>query len=173
MTMTMIERSRVAKSFEGLEEALLLPAGATIADQYQQTSRCQGPNYRAERSRLWLRSDGDIHRESVGVVASATGGCHVLHETHTALEASNRRTCEQVLNALNATGYPLKKLSCQCSDTNLTLNGRVTRYFYLQMAVQVARRLGGGRKIGLEIEVDDSANNHAGIEIEPNGLDLY
>lgn len=55
------------------------------------------------------------------------------------------------------TGYPMQNVRCQCSDSSVRLTGHVRRYFYLQIAIEVARRFAGGRRIDNEIEVDACA----------------
>ena len=60
---------------------------------------------------------------------------------------------DQVYLALARSGYPLQHVRCRCDDQTLTLSGYVTRYYYMQMAVEVAMALANGRRIGVSIEV--------------------
>ena len=60
---------------------------------------------------------------------------------------------DQVYLALARSGYPLQHVRCWCDDQTLTLSGYVTRYYYMQVAVEVAMALANGRRIGVSIEV--------------------
>ena len=60
---------------------------------------------------------------------------------------------DQVYLALARSGYPLQYVRCWCDDQTLTLSGYVTRYYYIQVAVEVAMALANGRRIGVSIEV--------------------
>jgi len=60
---------------------------------------------------------------------------------------------DQVYLALTQSGYPLQNVRCWCDDETLTLSGFVTRYYYLQVAVEAAMALANGRRIGVSIEV--------------------
>ena len=55
--------------------------------------------------------------------------------------------------ALARSGYPLQHVRCWCDDQTLTLSGFVTRYYYVQVAVEAAMALANGRRIGVSIDV--------------------
>ncbi len=61
---------------------------------------------------------------------------------------------DQVCVALARSGYPLQRVRCWNDDQTLALFGFVTRYFYKQMAVEVAQELANGRRIEVHIEVN-------------------
>ncbi len=55
--------------------------------------------------------------------------------------------------ALTRTGYPLHHVRCWNDEETLTLTGFVTRYFYAQIALEIALRLANGRRIEAHIDV--------------------
>jgi|GEM_PF-3966966 len=79
----------------------------------------------------------------------------VIHQGHSPVESEMMSTPELVSRALDKTGYPLDRIHCHCDQTHLTLSGHVSRYFYLQIAVRVARHFSQGRLIELQVAVDD------------------
>lgn len=50
-------------------------------------------------------------------------------------------------------GYPMHNVRCHCTESLVHLTGHVRRYYYLQTAIEIARRLANGRRIVNEIEV--------------------
>ena len=73
--------------------------------------------------------------------------------------APTREPCvsDLVYLALARSGYPLRNVRCWCDDQTLVLSGYVSRYFYAQQAVEAARRLAGGRRLEVQIEVIPTA----------------
>ncbi len=60
---------------------------------------------------------------------------------------------EDVVRAFLNSGYPLHHVSCHVDDSKLVLHGQVNRYYYLQVAIQIALRMGEGRRIVNNVEV--------------------
>ena len=58
---------------------------------------------------------------------------------------------------LARSGYPLQHVRCWSDGQTLSLSGFVTRYFYAQIAVEIALKLANGRRIEVHIEVIPSA----------------
>lgn len=54
---------------------------------------------------------------------------------------------ESIEFALVKSGYPLQDVHCRCTESRLELTGTVWRYYYLQMTIEIARQLAGGREI--------------------------
>lgn len=71
----------------------------------------------------------------------------------TARIAESNDLSEQVQTALRESGYPLKNIQCTADDFAVYLTGVVHRYFDLQMATAIVRRLKVGRQIELQIQV--------------------
>lgn len=65
-----------------------------------------------------------------------------------------------VLEALEATGYPLRHINCDNIDGCLTLTGSVSRYFYLQIAIETAKRICRSQRIDIRIDVAYGKTSH-------------
>lgn len=59
----------------------------------------------------------------------------------------------EIEEALSTTTYPLGDVRCHVEQNQLILSGRVLRYYYVQLALRMAQRHCGGRKIVNQIEV--------------------
>jgi hypothetical protein len=76
-------------------------------------------------------------------------------------QADSIRDC--ICSALLKSGYPLRNVDCWCDEKTVVLYGRVTRYFYAQVALETAMPLSNGRKIETRIDVVrivESASSH-------------
>jgi len=50
-------------------------------------------------------------------------------------------------------GSPLANVRCLCDDKNLILTGSVSRFDYVQTAIDMARKLAQGRHVDIRIDV--------------------
>ena len=51
-------------------------------------------------------------------------------------------------------GYPKLNVQCYCDEQKLILSGSVKKFYHVQLAIEAARKLAGGRRIDVRIEVD-------------------
>jgi hypothetical protein len=72
--------------------------------------------------------------------------------------------CDRVCTALAQSRYPLREIQCSCDNHSLRLQGRVRRYFHLQMAIEIARLFADGRRIEMQIEIIPPADDHSSAE---------
>ena len=72
--------------------------------------------------------------------------------------SSSTSVSELVHAALARSGYALHHIRCSCDDECVVLYGHASRYFHLQMALQVARLLADGRRIEMQIEIVTTAD---------------
>ncbi len=62
---------------------------------------------------------------------------------------------------LKRAGYPLLNVVCRCDDRTLLLQGSVTRFYLVQIAIEAARIIAKGRKIEVQIEVAPSMTSNS------------
>jgi hypothetical protein len=74
-----------------------------------------------------------------------------MDDSPTNLLAAN--DADLIRAALLNSGYPVHHVDCWCDVDKVTLSGFVTRYYYLQVALETTRRLAGCRHIVNRIEV--------------------
>ncbi|WP_010584047.1 hypothetical protein [Schlesneria paludicola] len=58
-----------------------------------------------------------------------------------------------IQGGLARAGHRLNNVTCTVDATTLCLGGTVHRYFHLQQAIEIARRLAFGRRIDLQVAV--------------------
>jgi hypothetical protein len=96
-----------------------------------------------------------VQRPQVSHSQDVTGQVSALTGQVSAISSeASARSAEGIEFELVKTGYPMQNVRCHCSESSIRLTGHVRRYFYLQIAIEIARRLAGGRRIDNEIEVD-------------------
>lgn len=61
--------------------------------------------------------------------------------------------CDKLRSAWKKSCFPLHTLNCQCDAESLEITGAVERYYYVQMAIEIARRVAGSRRIEVAIQV--------------------
>ena len=54
-------------------------------------------------------------------------------------------------------GHPKLNVRCYCDDQKLILSGSVKKFYHVQLAIEAARKLAGGRRIDVRIDVDSQA----------------
>jgi hypothetical protein len=82
----------------------------------------------------------------------------------------DRALSQVICQALRRSGYPLDDVDCWCDDQTLVLTGRVTRYFFAQMALETARPFAGHRLV--EIQIDVIPLIRAGYQVDDSRADL-
>lgn len=66
----------------------------------------------------------------------------------------HHRHHKSVLDARMAQcGYPLQNVNSQVDEHQITLDGHVSRYYYMQVVIQIAKRVCGGRQIVNNLDV--------------------
>jgi hypothetical protein len=63
------------------------------------------------------------------------------------------RLCERLDAAFATSKYPLRQIRSEMDGDSVALSGCVTRYFHMQMAIEITRRVACGRQVLLKIEV--------------------
>ena len=95
-------------------------------------------------------SDSQDAESKIGI-KSATS--HRVAATDSQADSLEPTPCNLFHFATTSSGYPLHHLHCWSDAQTVTLSGQVTRYFHLQLALEIAKRLANGRRIENHITV--------------------
>jgi len=97
-----------------------------------------------------IRSSTDSQTDHVAGRSNAESSSSIdFDQTH-----RNYRHQKSVLDArLNQCGYPLQNVKTLVDEHQITLDGHVSRYYYMQVVLQIAMRVCGGRQIVNNLDV--------------------